>query len=42
MITMKQIKAKFTLKDDKTEEPTTYMGAGLNKCLTRKKTNAGP
>ena len=28
---MKQIKAKFTLKDDKIEEPTNYLGAGLSK-----------
>ena len=31
MKTMKQIQAKFKLKDDKIEEPKNYLGAGLSK-----------
>ena len=31
MRTMKQIKARFKLKDDKIEEPTSYLGAEIGK-----------
>ena len=30
---MKQIKARFKLKDDKIEEPTSYLGAEIGKIL---------
>ena len=34
MRTMKGILQKFKLKDDKIEEPETYLGAGLSKMTT--------
>ena len=33
MRTMKQIKARFKIKDDKIEEPTSYLGAEIGKML---------
>jgi len=34
MRTMKDIQRSFKLKDDKIEEPDTYLGAGLSKMIT--------
>ena len=39
--TMKGIKSKFKLKDDKVEEPTYYLGATVSKIKMRMMSNVG-